>query len=167
MVCAGVLVETSAALTSFTETAAPLAALVDTRVQMCATEPTSEDETAPVVIVPKATVPPFSANVPSQAVAPDCEPTLNVIDGSTVAVTETWSSVTMASAYELPVMPAPPAMVEVFEPAVPGFVPVKLMVSVPAVQPVRVTCTMFAAVTLFATVPVAHVPDVNAKAEKP
>ena len=84
---------------------------------------TSELVTEVEESVPKATVPPFPAKVPAQAVVELSAPTLKVIEGSTEAVTPTWSMVTIVMANE-PVMLAEPAKVTVYEPALPGLVEV-------------------------------------------
>src|SRR3989344_2827800 len=84
-------VDFNPAFNDFTVTAAPPVAFTETRVQTWATE-LSEVVTAPEVRTPKARVPPFPEKVPSQAVAAAWAPTLNVREGSTLALTVTWSS---------------------------------------------------------------------------
>ena len=66
---------------------APPVPLWDTLEQICGTEETSELATAPVVSVPRLSVVPLPAKVPSQV--PVWEPTLKVIVGETVLETET------------------------------------------------------------------------------
>ena len=85
--------------------------------------------------VPRATVPPLPLYVPAHGVPETSAPMLKVIDGSIEALMETWSSVTMAMANE-PVMLAFPANVIVFDPLVPGLVPVKVATDSEPVQAV-------------------------------
>ena len=139
---------------------------------MFAIEPLSEVATAPVVSVPKATVPPLPEKDPAQAVPDACVPTLKVIDGSMEAVIETWSLVTRAIANEplMPPVPTPVTTVTIFDPVEAELVPVKAATeSVPeqAVPPEVMVKTLPAENKLVA-VPVpqvtAGVPDI---AEKP
>jgi hypothetical protein len=162
----GVEVDFNAAFKDLTVTTAPEPALVVRRVQIFETL-VSEVATAPAVKLPKATVPPFPENDPEQAVPEAWAPTLKVIDGSIDAVMEIWSSVTVVTA-KVPVIPAEPPKVTKFDPAPLGLVPVNaVIVSAPAVQPVKVTVATLVLAVPEPTVPVVQVPvGVPAKAVK-
>src|SRR5688572_28701717 len=111
---------------------APPGALVERRVQIWGTELTSEEPTAEVVRVPRATVPPKPAKVPSQAEAAAWLPTLKVRTGSTEAEMLNWSSSTIVTMAE----PLSLVQVIVYVPATDGFVrlaPVIVTVPVQAV----------------------------------
>jgi hypothetical protein len=83
MVWAGVLIDVRAPYCERTVTTAPPVALVESLVQMCGTELTSDVVTAEVVSVARSRVPPLPAKVPSQAAV--CGPILKVMIGSTEA----------------------------------------------------------------------------------
>jgi hypothetical protein len=145
-----VLLDLKAALVEVTVTTAPSDAFVARSSQMLFIEP-ADLATAPVVRVPSVTE--YGVAVSLSVVAVSIS---NVIVGSTVAVTDTWSSSTIGMAI-VPVKGPVPAMVTDFEPVVPGLVPVtldKLNVPQHPIAPVHVTVTTSVAATEAAV----HVP---------